>query len=277
MTKIKIATAQPIVHKSVRENGLEIRTLITEGHKQGASIIHFCEGALSGYAKQQLTHYKDLDFISIKKEMAQIQALCKKLGVWAVIGGAHQLANDTKPHNSLYIISDKGKIANRYDKRKCSHNELKDWYTPGFDACTFEVSGYKFSCAICIEIQFPEIFIQAEKEDVDCMLFSTYSKEPMFGIQAQGYAATNNYWISMSVPQNVSALKGSQFIGPNGVIVAECTNNESAIIVSEINKEDDRWHVPLKLAKPWRRLAREGTIYREKKTKDKRSQIKDRI
>ena len=274
MPKIRISTAQIKVSNSVEKNGVEIRKQIKIGKLQGSNIVHFCEGALSGYTKSQLINYQRIDFPKIRIEIEKIKLLCKELNILAVIGSAHELSKSHRPHNSLYIISDEGEIINRYDKRKCSHNELTNWYTPGFESCNFEIYGIKFGCILCIEIQFPELFIQAEKEDVDCILFSSYSREKMFGIQAQGYAATNNYWISMSVPANESEKLPSQFISPNGEVQNKCRRNCTSIITCEIDTEDEKWKTPIKYAKPWRRIAREGKIYSAKKVIDKRSKLK---
>jgi len=274
MPIIKIATAQSRVEKSIEKNGNEIRKLIKRAKSKGVKIVHFCEGALSGYSKQHLVNTKDIDFDKIRNEINKIQKLCKELKVWTVFGCVHELSNGNRPHNSMYIISDKGEIKNRYDKRKCSNNELLNWYTPGFKKCNFEIEGIKFSCVLCIEIQFPELFIEFEKQGVQCVLFSSSSKDKMFGIQAQGYAASNNYWMSMSIPTNESEKISSQFIAPNGEIQSLCRKKNSSIIVNEIDTEDEKWHVPLKLAKPWRKLAREGKIYESKRVIDKRSKMK---
>jgi len=274
MPKVKIATTQSKVSKSVKKNGLEIRNLIRKGKNQGANIVHFCEGALSGYSKKQLGNYRHINFPIIRAEIEKIKLLCKELKIWTVFGSVHELSIGNKPHNSLYIISNKGEIVNRYNKRKCSNNELNDWYTPGFEACNFEVEGIKFGCILCIEIQFPELFIQAEREDVNCILFSSYSKDKMFGIQAQGYAATNNYWISMSIPTNESEELSSRLIAPNGEIQSKCKRNCSSIRICEIDTEDKKWKIPLKFAKPWRRIARKGKIYEDKRRIDERSKLK---
>jgi len=97
----------------------------------------------------------------------------------------------------------------------------------------------------------------------------------MFGIQAQGYAASHNYWISMSIPTNESQDLSSQFIGPNGEIQAECKRNCSSIVVSEMDTESKEWDVPLRYAKPWRKLARKGEIYDELRVNDVRSEMKN--
>lgn len=274
MPKIKIATAQSIVSRSVEQNGIEIRKLIKRGYLKGADIVHFCEGALSGYTKEQLGDSNQIDFQQIRKEIKKIQILSKELKIWVVFGCAHELSIGNRPHNSMYVISNKGDIVNRYDKRKCSNNELLNWYTPGFEQCLFEIKGVKFGCILCIEIHFPELFIEAEKEGVHCVLFSSYSRDKMFGIQAQGYAASNNYWVSMAIPANQSEKLPSQFISPNGEVQTKCRRTYSSLIISEIDTEDKKWYVPLKLAKPWRKLAREGNIYEDKRLSDKRSELK---
>ncbi len=51
---ITIATAQSYISADVRENGQEIRRLMQQARGEGAAIIHFPEGALSGYTKSQI-------------------------------------------------------------------------------------------------------------------------------------------------------------------------------------------------------------------------------
>ena len=73
MPTIKIATAQSRVRKCIESNGIEIRKLIRKGHLKGANIIHFCEGALSGYTKEQLGNPEQIDFQKIRIEIKKIQ------------------------------------------------------------------------------------------------------------------------------------------------------------------------------------------------------------
>ena len=92
---------------------------------------------------------------------------------------------------------------------------------------------------LCIEINFPELFIEAEKEEIQCVLFSSYSKDKIFGIQAQGHAASNNFWISMAIPANQSEVLSSQFISPSGEVQAKCKRKCNSIIVNEIDTENE--------------------------------------
>lgn len=258
---LKIATAQTTVRKEISENGENIRRLIQTASDSGADLVLFCEGALSGYCKSEIHDFQEFDWRTLDKELKEIQLLCRKTGIWAVIGSCHRISHTERPRNSLYIVDSQGDIHDRYDKRFCSHSEIEDWYSAGLRPVVFEINEVRIGCATCIEVQFPEIFLEYEKLDVDCVLFSSYSDSPMFGIQAQGHAACNNYWISMSVPTNKSMKLPSNFIGPNGEVLKRCSSENDSLVINEVNPSDERWEVPVKLARPWRRTARRGNIY----------------
>ena len=85
----------------------------------------------------------------------------------------------------------------------------------------------------------------------------------MFGIQAQGHAACNNYWMSLSVPNHLSDTQPSVLIGPDGCVIDSCLNNVTSITVNKIDPNADEWDIPCKKARPWRRKARLGEIYKK--------------
>jgi len=97
--------------------------------------------------------------------------------------------------------------------------------------------------------------------DVDCVLFSAYSKNPMFAIQAQGHAACNSYWLSFSVPTNVSHSCSSRIIGPDGSVLSTCASGESTLTYCKIDPGNPENLVPIQHNRPWRRKARSGEIY----------------
>ena len=82
-----------------------------------ARLVQFPEGTLSGYLKEQLGSWDDVDFEAVREEAQQVVALASELGIWVVLGSAHQLTEPHRPHNSLYVISDRGLVVDRYDKR----------------------------------------------------------------------------------------------------------------------------------------------------------------
>lgn len=276
MTKepIKIATAQSFVSEDIRANGAEIRELMRQAKGQGAQLIHFAEGALSGYVKSQIHDWQTVDWDELKEELEAIRDLAGELGLWVVLGCNHPLSEPNRPHNSLYIISADGNLHTRYDKQWLSHTEVNDWYTPGNSLCVFELDGWRLGCAICIEIQFPELFMAYAKEGVDCMLYSAYSDSAMFGIQAQGYAASHTMWLSFATPTQMSHTLPSHMIGPSGELQTLCQTEKSSLCLNLLDIEDPAWKVPLHYAKPWRAKARKGDIYRARYVDDSRSREK---
>jgi len=268
---VKLATAQSYIDKDVEKNANEIIGLMHKASVAGAHIIHFPEGALSGYSKDEVENWESFDWDRIRERVPIICAEAEKLGIWVVLGSAHQLTPPHRPHNSLYIISDQGKIHTRYDKRLCSYNEIMNWYTPGQSPCVFEVCGVRFGCVLCIEIQFPELFLEYLHAGVHCVLFSAYDKGSMFAMQAQGYAASCSSWVSYSIPANVSQKTSSKLIGPLGDVVETCKHECSDLILNTIDLGAPEWDVPITKARPWRSKAREGSIYRERFVQDVRS------
>lgn len=163
---MRIAAAQTVVSSDITANGNAIRQVLSDAAKDGVRLVTFCEGALSGYSKAQIADpddWRSFDWKTHEAELRSIAAVCAKLNIFAVVGGAHKLSAADRPHNSLYVISAEGHLLTRYDKRYLSNSEINDWYTPGTDPIVFEVDGYRFGCAICIESQFPEVFMEYER------------------------------------------------------------------------------------------------------------------
>ncbi len=266
-----IATAQNHISGNAEENGREIRDLMSSARESGATLIHFPEGAISGYTKSQIKSWDEVDWDLLGEQLELTAAHAANLDMWVVLGSNHPLTSPNRPHNSLYVISHEGRIHTRYDKQLCSHTEISDWYTPGRSNVVFEIDGWRFGCSLCIEIQFPELYLKYEEQAIDCMLFSAYSDSPMFQIQAQAYAATNNYWFSFSVPTQCSEKAPSTMIGPNGDIIDACKPLESGFVISALDRDAPEWEIAIKRARPWRKTAREGNIYRTKYVDDPRS------
>lgn len=272
---IVIASAQSYISSDIRENGREIRGLVEQARAGGASIVHFPEASLSGYTKSQIRDWSRVDWTALDEKQQALAALARDLGIWVVVGCVHRLTPPHRPHNSLYVISASGELLTRYDKRFCSHTEISHWFSPGDGSRVFEIDGWRFGCALGIEIQFPEVFLDYGEVGVDCLLFSSYSEDPMFGVLAQGYAAANNYWLSFSVPAQTAHAVSSRLIGPDGNIQAAAPSSGSALTINSMDPADPQWEIALNRARPWRAKARDGEIYREWRVQDPRSDSLD--
>jgi hypothetical protein len=139
------------------------------------------------------------------------------------------------------------------------------------------VDGWRFGCALCIEIQFPEVFLEYGARDIDCVLFSAYADEPMFGIQAQGYAASHSVWFSVSVPAQMSHGLCSRLIAPTGEVQGAAPPLVSGLVLNRLDADDPQWKIALEHARPWRAKARDGAIDRKRQVKDPRSEEKSRF
>jgi predicted amidohydrolase len=154
---LRIATSQPAGSADARHNGRTARQLMRRAAAEGARLIQFPEGFLSGYAKEQIADWDDVDWAAVHEELRAVSELAAELEIWVVLGSEHPLTPPHRPHNSLYVISDRGRVVTRYDKRFCSNTEITRFYSPGFEPVVFDVDGYRFGCAICIEVNFPLI------------------------------------------------------------------------------------------------------------------------
>lgn len=268
---IKIAAASTRVSQDVRENGRHLRELMTQASEAGARLIHFPEGALSGYVKAQILDWKQVDWCALRAELDATADHARQLHLWTVFGCNHRLTPPNRPHNSLYVVSDEGALIGRYDKRFCSNTEINDWYSPGFAPLIFEVDGFKFGTILCIEIFFPELFAEYERLRVDCVLFSTSSSSPTTTNLACAHAAVNNYWLSISQwSQDDGDTAG--LIGPDGKFLARSSADGSAsMALGALNRADPSYDIPLNKARPWRAKAKQGEIYEARRVNDPQS------
>ncbi|MFD7310373.1 carbon-nitrogen hydrolase family protein [Promicromonospora sp. NPDC059942] len=267
---LRIAIAQTTISADARQNGETVRRLMREAAEAGARLIQFPEGCLSGYAKEQISDWDQVDWSAVEEEHHRVAGLAADLRLWVVLGSTHRLTPPHRPHNSLYVIDDAGQVVGRYDKRYCSHTEINHYYTPGFEPMTFSVDGFTFGCAICVEINFPELFSEYERLDVDCLLLSAYPVDSIFEVKARAHAAINNYWLAMSTPAQTAHLLRSELIGPEGTVLAR-VGAGAELVIGELDRGAPELQVALGKARPWRASAREGEIYRTRRVTDTRS------
>jgi predicted amidohydrolase len=268
--QIRLAVAQTTLREDprnsthLRESGLELRHLMRQASNAGARIVHFPEGAfcfphkrimsIAGPDRIGPSDWSLVDWEVLHEELAATAALARDLKIWIALGSLHRLTSPHRPYNSLYVISDYGKVETRYDERMLSHTKVSFMYTPGSVPVMFEVDGIRFGCSLGMECHFPEIFTEYERFDVDCVLFSTTggaSSDGIFAVEVQGHAAANTYWISFSVPTQHSKLSPSGIVAPNGEWMARCSQTGAPeIAVTDIEAS------PNNIARSWKRTAR---------------------
>lgn len=97
-------------------------------------------------------------------------------------------------------------------------------YSAGDHPTVFEVDGFQFGCALCIEANMPEVFIEYESLGTDCVLLASYDDRPaaetLGDSRSMAHALLTGMWIAFAAP---------------GVA--------SGTVVSCVASPDDRWLV----------------------------------
>ncbi|WP_324608505.1 carbon-nitrogen hydrolase family protein [Streptomyces sp. ATexAB-D23] len=235
---VRLAVAQSLVRndpgdaEALRESGRGVRALMRVAAGQGARVVHFPEGAICFPDKRVMSvagpgavgpaDWERCQWSVLRSELAAIAETARELRLWSVVSSAHRLTGPHRPHNSLYVISDRGEVVTRYDERLLSKTKVSYMYSPGRAPVTFDVDGVRFGCLLGMEIHFPELFAEYEGLGADCVLFSTSGTLGNTAAQAQGHAAVNSYWVSLAVPVQDGAATLSGIVAPNGDWLARC-------------------------------------------------------
>lgn len=239
--RIRIASCQFPVSADIRSNYRFIEAQITEAKIKKADIVHFPECALSGYPGTDMQTMENFDWTLLHQMTDSVCAVAGKLKIWVVLGSLHRLGGNNKPHNSLYLITPEGKIADRYDKRFCTSTDLK-YCSPGDHFVTFDLKGLKCGLLICYDIRFPELYREYRKLGADMIFQSFYNAKADRGsihplimpVTAQGHAGVNYFY--MSLTNSCAPMSWPcHFITPDGLIQNKLAPDEPGILISDID------------------------------------------
>lgn len=86
----------------------------------------------------------------------------------------------------------------------------------------FEVDGIRIGCALCVEVNFPPLFAEYERLDVDCVLLSVMVDDAPRARVAQAYGTPHSYWLGHSIPAQFSTTVPSGIVAPGGRWLAQC-------------------------------------------------------
>jgi deaminated glutathione amidase len=199
--RLRVATCQIPVTFDIAENTGRIVELIEAAGDAGADVAHFPECAISGYGSANWPDWSGFDWEELDAAVGAVCDAARRCGIWVVSGCVHR-EPDGRTFNSVYAIDRNGAFAGRYDKRRCSQNDLRA-FEPGSSSCVIDIEGTRCGILICRDWSFPELW-QELRGGVELVFHSacsdnhgrdkneTHTIPPMM----QSYARLHSYAVS---------------------------------------------------------------------------------
>ncbi|WP_096187616.1 carbon-nitrogen hydrolase family protein [Evansella halocellulosilytica] len=299
--KLTIATCQFPVSANILKNTNYILHQIKSAKESKADVVHFPEASLSGYAGADMESLKGMNWSLLRQSTKKIMQVAKELEIWVVLGSTHQLSGNHKPHNSLYIINEKGMLVDRYDKMFCAGDEQEKTgdlahYSSGNHLAIFTIKGVRCGAQICHDYRYPELYREYKRRGVqvifhsyhaanikgdrlkamqsvvskDIMKFNQGRTYPEITMPATmvSYAANNYVWISCSNSSAKESCWASFFVRPDGVITGKLRRNVSGTLISNVDTEQEYYDS----TKAWRDRAIEGIFHSGSLVEDSKSE-----
>ncbi|QPP08200.1 carbon-nitrogen hydrolase family protein [Streptomyces bathyalis] len=289
MARLTVATCQFPVDAGIERNCRYVMRQMRSAKDRGADIAHFPEACLSGYAGADFEDHSEFDWELLESAMLRVMGLAAELRLWVVLGSAHRLTGQHKPHNSLYVIDDTGTLVDRYDKRFCSGDpggrtgDLAH-YTPGDHPVVFTVGGVRCGTLICYDFRFPELYREYKRLGVQLVLHSFHAGHaPPAKIAAireaigedvlhlntadtypgilmpatmTAQAGANHVWISCPNSSARESLWGAFFVRADGITTGRLPRNRAAVLISTVDTEQPLYDSTAH----WRARAMDGVL-----------------
>ncbi len=287
--KLVVATCQFPVDRDIRGNLAYIERQMVEARERGAYVAHFSECCLSGYPGAEFDSFQRFEWGLLMDGMKRIMTLACELRLWVIVGSSHRLSEGHKPHNSLYVINDRGRLVDRYDKMFCPGNlnesteDLKH-FTPGDHLITFRVRGVMCGLLICHDFRYQELYREYKRLGVQLMFHSYHNGHAtraklrragnIWGVivppTMQTYAANNYFWISANNTSRRESSWPSFFVRPDGVITGRLVNNSAGLLVSTVDTKVRFYDASAN----WRDRAMRGIYHSGTLVSDSRSRLR---
>jgi predicted amidohydrolase len=304
--KLSVATCQFPTSADIHSNFQYVSRLMQQAREQGAEVAHFPEACLAGYAGADVESYAGLDWQCLRACTHQLLDLAGVLALWTILGSTHPLSAPHKPHNSLYIISDRGQLIDRYDKRFCSGDASEQTgdlahYTSGNHLSVFTIKGLQCGTLICHDYRYPELYRAYKRCGVQLMFHSYHAAhirserfrrmEAAIGQEHHACsrgttypgitmpatmiaaAASNHMWISCPNSSARESCWGSFFVRADGVITGQLERHSTGILLSTVDTEADLYDS----TRAWRDRALAGILHSGSLVQDERSEKRTEV
>jgi predicted amidohydrolase len=287
---LRIATCQFTVSAHPQQNAPRIMTQLETAKGEGAHVAHFCEGALSGYAPYDLPSYAGYDWDALRDAATRVMKKARALRIAVVMGTTHPLGAGHLPHNSVYVIDERGRLVDRYDKRFCAgaaddpESELA-CYSPGDHASVFTLRGVRCGVLICHEYRYPELVRDYRRRGVQLIFHSYHAgnmgaarlramkahvgaenaslnrgstlPEITMPASSQAAAAANHVWVSAANSSARYSCFPAFFVRADGVITGRLRRHVPGVLISDLDPSEPLYDS----TRPWRERAMRGVLH----------------
>jgi predicted amidohydrolase len=265
-SRLKVATCQIPVEHGIGGNLQHILNLMREAAASGAEVAHFPECALSGYGPASWPDWRGFAWPALEAAIETVRAEARANNIWVVVGTVHRVRLDAQPTNSLLILDRQGEIVGRYDKRRCSANDLRA-FAPGDRQLTVDIEGVRCGFLICLDWAFPELW-QAYAGQVELVFHSCVSDNAQRDrIEAhaippllQSYAWLHQYAVSCSNSSRTRQNFPSFWIERSGHAGVPMSRDQVGFVINALvdDPEQDRF---FNMVREFRRSAADGSLY----------------
>lgn len=298
--KISVGTCYFPVDADIRENLQHVLRQVRAAKEQGAQVAHFPEAALSGYAGADFKSYRGFDWDLLKRCTGEVIALARRLRLWVVLGSTHPLTGRRKPHDSVYIINDRGVLLDRYDKMFCSEDDLTH-YSPGSHFAVFTLNRIRCGVLICYDYAFPEMYREYKRRGVQLVFHLFHAghvsskRRKLMGEEVgsefhglnkgvsypeirmpaavQAAAAANHVWVSCSNTSARHSCFPSFFVRADGIITGRLRRHIAGVLMSTVDTNEHLYDGTAR----WRDRAMRGVLHSGALVRDSRSNARRRL
>jgi predicted amidohydrolase len=267
--RLRVATCQIPVTHDMAENTRQIVTLIEAAAAAGADVAHFPECAISGYGSADWPDWTGFDWSACDEAVEAVRAAARRCHIWVVTGCVHR-EPDGRKFNAVYAFDRQGVLVGRYDKRRCSDNDLRA-FEAGIRPCVIDIEGVPCGIPICRDWSFPELW-QELRGKVELVFHSacsdkhgrdkneTHTIPPLM----QSYARLHGYAVSSANSCRWSQDYPSFWVERSGHMGGQAVRHEVSPVINALadDPEQDRFFEAVRAHQEKERIA---AVAREEK------------
>jgi len=265
-SRLTVASCQTPVTHDLDQNLAHIIDLIRRAALAGADVAHFPECALSGYGPAAWPNWDGFNWEGLDAGLTAVREAAQANRIWVVIGSVYRTDASARPTNSVHVLNRQGTIVGRYDKQRCSVNDLRA-FDPGDRSITIEIEGVRCGVLICLHWAFPELW-QGYAGKVELVFHSCVSDNRQRDkVQAhtipplmQGYAWLHQFAISVSNSCRPNQDFPSFWIERSGHKGRSADPDETGLTLNALADDPDQDRF-FEMVRTFRTSASDGSLY----------------